>query len=124
MSRFAKCISDMAVFTPALSDPVCGSVIVDEVVCDKVGTQLPVDAYGESADHLDRTLPVVSNKASVTGLENLTTYYFQVTATNGASGLAPACPATRVTWMVTFFTATRRPRSMVTTRSPAVGPMA
>ncbi len=41
-------------------------------------------AYGESADHLDRTLPVVSNKASVTGLENLTTYYFQVTATNGA----------------------------------------
>ena len=41
-------------------------------------------AYGESADHLDRTLPVVTNKASVTGLENLTTYYFQVTATNGA----------------------------------------
>ena len=41
-------------------------------------------AYGESADHLDRKLPVVSNKASVTGLENLTTYYFQVTATNGA----------------------------------------
>lgn len=41
-------------------------------------------AYGESADNLDRKLPVVTNKASVTGLENLTTYYFQVTATNGA----------------------------------------
>ena len=41
-------------------------------------------AYGTSENELTRTLPVVTNKASVTGLENLTTYYFQVTATNGA----------------------------------------
>ncbi len=40
-------------------------------------------AYGQSSNALTQTLPVNTNRALVTGLDNQKTYYFQVTATSG-----------------------------------------
>lgn len=40
-------------------------------------------AYGESAGDLSRTSSVNTNRAVISGLENMKTYYFQVTAVNG-----------------------------------------
>ena len=40
-------------------------------------------AYGLSSNAMTQTLPVNTNRAVVSGLENLKTYYFQVTATSG-----------------------------------------
>ena len=40
-------------------------------------------AYGASANALTQSLSVNRNSAAVTGLDNLKTYYFQVTAVNG-----------------------------------------
>ena len=40
-------------------------------------------AYGTSAGALTQSVSVKTNRAEITGLENLKTYYFQVTAVNG-----------------------------------------
>ncbi len=47
-------------------------------------------AYGLSASALTQTLPVNTNRAVITGLDNLKTYYFQVTAVNGDWRGAPS----------------------------------
>lgn len=41
-------------------------------------------AYGESAGDLSRTASVNTNRAVISGLENMKTYYFQVAAVNGS----------------------------------------
>lgn len=41
-------------------------------------------AYGDSPNALRQTVPTKSSNAIVSGLKNTTTYYFQVTATNGS----------------------------------------
>lgn len=68
--------------------PGDGSVILDwSAVRNVTGYTV---AYGLSASALTQTLPVNTNRAVVTGLDNLKTYYFQVTAVNGDWQGAPS----------------------------------
>ncbi len=53
-------------------------------------------AYGLSAGALTKTASVNTNRAEITGLDNLKTYYFQVTAVNGSWRGTPSKVASAV----------------------------